>query len=315
MSIAERASFINESIRKSGRVTLKQVAQRFEIDERTVKRTIEYMRDRIGAPVVYSRAENAYVYSTPFDGLEFADEKAVVFYTLIQKLSENHGLLPVVSEKLLARVREHISPEYLPLLDRISYEMDETEEFGMTGFRKVVQSILDRKRITFSYRDAHGRESLREAEPLHLICYSGHWYLAAFDRKRKEIRKFLFARMKDLSVLADSAENRISPAEIKKYLSGSFGIYKSAEAKTAVFRFYEPVYYLTKAQKWHRDQRTREGTDPGRGIFIEFSIPVGSFEEILGKILRYGDAAEAVSPPEFREAWIDAIRKLAERYL
>ncbi len=315
MSLSERIAFINKCINDKGGVSLKEVCKKFEVKERTFKRDIEYLRCRIGAPVVYSRAKNIYYYSSPFDGLEFADERVLFFYVLIEKLAENHRLLPVISERILKRIREHIPDKYLPLLTCLSYEIDETEEFSPEIFKNLIHSIMNKRRVIFNYRDAKGRKSRRIIEALHILCYAGHWYCIAFDIENNEIRKFLFSRIEGLEVSGEISKSNISKLEVKRYLDSSFGIFKTGTSRDAVFRLYEPVCNIGRAQKWHPAQKIREGNIKERGSYIEISIPVGSYEEVLGKVLRYGEAAEAVAPAEFRKLWLDSIRRMADKYL
>ncbi|MCX7026707.1 MAG: WYL domain-containing protein, partial [Spirochaetes bacterium] len=69
MSQTERIFHIDREIREKGGASVVEVATRFEVCERQVKRDIEYMRDRLDAPIFWSAARRRYEYSEPWDSL------------------------------------------------------------------------------------------------------------------------------------------------------------------------------------------------------------------------------------------------------
>lgn len=314
MSHMERIFFIDREIRNNGKVTAGKVASEFEVSTRQVKRDIEYMRDRLTAPVEWSRKISAYVYAQAFEPLQFADEKALLFYTFIEKISESRQYLPFISEEVLKQIRRFIGSDYQPLIGRISYETGEYEEFDLTVFRTIMRAFLEKKVVEFDYQDRGGKRTSRRVEPLHLIHYEDRWYCVAWDQSKRDIRKFHFARVENPRLTDTPFSRPVSPGQIEEYVDGSFGIFKGHETTRAVFRFFEPVFYGARKQVWHAKQTRKEGEDPSRGRYVEWSVPVSDYTELIGKLLRYGDAAEAVSPPDFRKAWLDSIQSMFSRY-
>lgn len=315
MSNTERLGFINSWIKERGSIRLKDITERFEISARQAKRDIEYLRDRMDAPIVYDADLKAYKYGTPFDNMDFADEKALLFYTFIEKISQNRHYLPFVSRETLARILNHIPQDYRRLFPHFSYEMDETEDFDLNVFQAVIRSLLKKQRLVFDYDDASGKHSRRTVEPRHLICYQGHWYVVAFDHDRMDLRKFLLARIKNAVMTGGAFGGRVSDKELTEYLSGSFGIFKKSRTEKVTVRFYEPIYHVVAGQSFHKSEKRTEGLDPIRGRYLEIVVPVSDYRELIGKLLRYGAAAEAVSPTAFRDEWLSQIREMAERYL
>ena len=107
------------------------MAERFEVSARQVKRDIEYLRDRLDAPIAYSRAKRAYSYERPFDELRFADEKLLLFYVLARSLAANEHYVPIVSAELLANLESHLARDYRPVSERISYELSLAEHLSI----------------------------------------------------------------------------------------------------------------------------------------------------------------------------------------
>ena len=310
MSQTERIFFIDRSIREAGGVRVAEITRRFEISSRQAKRDIEYLRDRLNAPIEYIARNRRHEYTKPYLDLEFADEKTFLFYLFTRSIARNLNYVPVVSEELLEGIATNISKNYIAIANRIEYEINEFETCPLETIYMVFQSLLDQRQLKIEYVDIHGQKTDRNIEVLRLINYSGRWYCIAFDHRAADIRVFLLARIA-IAVLSDEAyETVISSNEIQKYVEGSFGIYKGIETTSVVIRFFEPAYGIVRHQIWHPHQTIRHGEDSVRGPWVELTLPVSHYTEILGKVLRYGSAGEVVGPPDFRELWAEEIRKM-----
>ena len=68
MSNFERITAIDRALRGGG-VTAAEIARRYEVDHRTVKRDIEYLRDRLNAPIEWNPASKQYEYTREFTDL------------------------------------------------------------------------------------------------------------------------------------------------------------------------------------------------------------------------------------------------------
>ena len=185
MSQFERIACIDRLLREQGSVRTAEVAERFEVSGRQVKRDIEYLRDRLDAPIAYSRARRAYRYERPFDELRFADEKLLLFYVLARSLAANEHYVPIVSAELLANLESHLARDYRPVSERISYELSLAEHLSMEDFTTVCQAMLLGRRLDLVYVDAKAQRSERSVEPARLVNYAGRWYLVAWDLLRE----------------------------------------------------------------------------------------------------------------------------------
>ena len=165
MSQFERIACIDRLLREQGSVRTAEVAERFEVSGRQVKRDIEYLRDRLDAPIAYSRSRRAYCYERPFDELRFADEKLLLFYVLARSLAANEHYVPIVSAELLANLESHLARDYRPVSERISYELSLAEHLSMEDFTTVCQAMLLGRRLDLVYVDAKARCSERSVEP------------------------------------------------------------------------------------------------------------------------------------------------------
>jgi predicted DNA-binding transcriptional regulator YafY len=312
MSQLERVAHIDKRIKTKGGITIREVAERFEVTERQVARDIEYLRDRLGAPIAWSPKERRYRYSEPWSGLDFADETALLFYVFARAAAGTLAYVPLAEEGALGRLLDLVPKGLRKAEGAIRYELPGYEPADIDCLGLLVRAIADGRRIDASYRDADGKESDRHIEPLRLVNYSGTWYCVAYDLARSALRTFKLSRFTGASISKDKAVGIIPEAEVDGFLASSFGMFKGKGDKKAVVRFFGRAVPIVRDEVWHIDQSRSEGTDPSRGAYVELSIPVSRWDEILGRILRFGADAEPVGPAQLRKLWKDEITRMAE---
>ncbi|HQM85905.1 MAG TPA: WYL domain-containing protein [bacterium] len=71
---------------------------------------------------------------------------------------------------------------------------------------------------------------------------------------------------------------------------------------------------FVKNRTWYPRQKLVERTIDGMKC-IDLTLPVGDYTEITGMILSYSPNAEPVSPPDFRDKWLQRVKETAERFL
>ncbi len=113
MSQTERIFYIDLSIREGGGVSVADVASRFEVCGRQVKRDIEYMRDRLGAPIVWKASRRRYEYAEAWDCLQAADEKTLLTLAFLTAILEKYAYVPVLSKEFTDLIRERTPAHYV----------------------------------------------------------------------------------------------------------------------------------------------------------------------------------------------------------
>ena len=317
MSQFERIACIDRLLREHGQVRSSQIAERFEVSPRQVKRDIEYLRDRLDAPIVYDRKSRAYRYEREFDDLRFADEKLLLFYVLARSLAANQHYVPIVSRELLANLESHLARDYRPVSDRIRYELSIAEPLSMEDFTTVCQAMLLGQRLDLVYMNAKGERSQRCVEPELLVNYAGRWYLVAWDFLRNALRTFHLSRVESLALSKERVASSRPPgcdgASIDAFLAAGFGIFKGASTIEAVVRIHGTAAALVARQTWHPAQKVARGKGADGMPYTDMTIPVADWTELLGRVLSFGSAAEALAPPALRARWKEEIRKMGER--
>ena len=145
--------------------------------------------------------------------------------------------------------------------------------------------------------------------PYHLACIWNQWYLVAFDPMRKDIRKFVPARMRNVRMRQTQFE-RPKDFSVDKYLKGSFGVYSGGELMEMKVWFSRARAQVVRERQWHRSQKIRE---LGNGE-IEYSVTLSSMMEIVPWILGWGEHARAVAPRALVKAVREVVLRLGKAY-
>lgn len=315
MSQLERVYYINRKIDRNGFVTVKEVASMFEVSTRTIKRDIEYMRDRLSVNMNYSAKVGGYVYSEKFNFLKNIDEKMLIFYSFIKGIMKNYNYIPILSEDILTQISKVSNKTYNRISDMIIYELNEFEKIDFSLFEIIFESVINKKQLIIGYESNSGKKSERAIEPVKLINYSGKWYLLAYCHSSEEYRLFLLSRIIKIKETDEQCIVKPDKNKISKYLNSGFGIYKSAETTDVKIRFYDNIFYIVKDQIWHENQKIKIGKDAKGNNFLDLTIPVSNSEEIVGKVLRYGGSAEILEPVNFRNIWLAEIKRMYDRFI
>ncbi|HQM86150.1 MAG TPA: WYL domain-containing protein [bacterium] len=316
MSSIYRIIFIHDEITRFGKVTTEKIRNEFEITTRQVQRDVQEMK-RMGAPMEYSPEKGGYIYKKPWYMFDYADKKTLLFYLFAKKMAGNLALVPVVANKLLSEIEDIYLKNYGDLAKRISYEFSDTEPFQPEIIGKILESMHTHTAIDIEYSNALGVNSKRTVEPWHLLNYSGKWYILAWCRESKELRTFHVSRI--MKMLGQNAEpepfaREIDETMLKKCLNDGYGIFKCDNTVKVTVRFHGPVINFVKNRSWHPAQKLVERIVDGRKC-IDLTLPVGDYTEITGIILSYSPNAEALSPSDFRDKWLQRVKETAERFI
>jgi predicted DNA-binding transcriptional regulator YafY len=315
MSQTERVFHIDRAIGEFGGVKVADIAKKFEVCTRQAKRDIEYMRDRLGAPIVWSAPRRRYEYSEVWNSLRSADEKSLFAFAFLKAILAEYAYVPILSDELIAILEERIAGRYSRIADRVRYELPDLERIENDVAFALCQALLDNSAIDIDYSDAKGERSARSIVPLRLVNYAGKWYCVALDSRSSELRTFAVSRIGK----ASSAEHAKGAApvppsdeEIDHFLSSSYGIFKGEPIGRATLRFYGGAARAVREQVWHRDQTLTDVIAGDGRSSLDLSLPVHDWTELMGRALRCGSNCEVVAPEEFRARWREEIGRMGK---
>ena len=297
----------------------KILAREWEKHWSTIIRDLNFIRDVWGLPLAYDAHKYGFYFSEPvgkFPMVPISERELVSVFVAQKALRQYHGTpfeapLRSAFSKLVSSLEGELSVAWADLDAAISFRGIETEAGDMEALQQLGEAIRHRNEVQFEYQKL-GEEvgQLRTVRPYHLACVGNQWYLFGYDLLRRDMRKFVPARMKDLKVRLDRRFERPKDFSIDKLLKGSFGVFSGGKPIPLRIWFGRSRAQLIRERKWHHSQKIKE---LGKGE-IELSLELSSFMEIVPWILSWGENARAVSPRELVREVAKVVKELGRVY-
>ena len=321
MDRTERFYKIDNLLHVNAVVPITRFLRELEVSRATFKRDIEYMRDRLNAPIEWDRGDGGYRYTSgvtgqqqSLPGLWFNASEAYALLMMQALLSEMQpGLLGPHIAPLKARLRAVIESGKHPAGDvesRVKLLSVAARPVTDKNFEVVAAALLGRQRLQILYYSrVRNESSIREVSPQLLIHHRGNWYLGAWCHQQEAMRSFSMDAIEQASVLSKS-----SKAMPKKALDGfvgqGYGIFSGSDVQWAKLRFTEERARWVSRELWHPLQRLTAQED-GR---LVMELPFTDLRELSMDILRQGRHVEVLGPPELRAQVAQELRKTLGQY-
>jgi len=308
MPNAERLARIERLIRNRGVVSMATLMEETEMSRATLKRDLEYLRSRLGAPIEYDAADNGYRFAATRDATRlelpglWLDESELysllMAHQLLAGLDED-GLLARHMQPLLERIRHLLGSDAdSALLDRVRIVSAMRRPVPSRWFQRVAQALLERRRLHLRYLTRARRETgERDVSPQRLVHYRSTWYLDAWCHRVEGLRRFALDAIEDAGVL-DTRARELPLAEVQAAMDAGYGIYAGVrrERRWAVLHFDRTAAQWASREQWHPEQQGR-WLDDGR---YALRVPYVEDTELVMDILRQGEQVEVVEPAALR---------------
>lgn len=296
-----------------------RLAVRFELSPKTAQRAIEFMRDRLAAPLCYDAARRGYRYED--DSYELpplwvrADELASLLISFRLASTIPDPGLKAALRTLLDRLLQVNAERRIRLSDletKVSIKNVEYARVDGATFHRVFDALLTGRPLRIDYLSPHrGTATTRDVRPLHLLSYMGNWHLIAYCDLRRGLRDFALARIRRMEPCPREIGGCVvDPRELKEYLRRDFGIMSGPARHQVVLRFRPEAARIVTEQVWHPDQQMDLEEDGS----LCLSFPVADFREIRREVLKFGAGVEVLAPDELRREVRDEIEKMKSVY-
>ncbi len=321
MDRTERFHVIDQMLCSRQVVTRQQFLDTLEISPATFKRDLEYLRDRLGAPIIWDTALRGYRYqsassrdSWQLPGLWFNTGEMQALLTMNAWLENlQPGILTDHIKPLQARIRglldqgDHSVQE---ITRRIRILTQPRKPSGDSWFELVSQALLSRKRLNIThFNRASGKTTEREISPQRLTFYRDNWYLDSWCHQRNAIRSFAVDALQQVEVLPKPALNK-PDSLLDKELASGYGIFSGAKTRHAELRFSPERARWVAQEQWHPEQ---QGRFDEQGFYC-LTVPYSQQPELIMDILKHGAEVEVLSPPSLRKAVADTIEQMSALY-
>jgi len=267
------------------RVRAQDLAQKFEVSERTIYRDMKALGE-MGIPITalagtgYALMEGFQLpplILSPDEGLALTIGARMFVRYASGKISRHAEVaLQKIEAVLPPPTRQHAQTsgqliEFFPPQHRLN--------FDSPNIQSVLDAISTRRVLSLRYQDRDERITEREVEPERLNYSDGAWYITGYCRLRASLRSFRLNRVVDLRVTDEKFTPRL--------------IYPTTPIlQTVHIRFSKGIISRVR-ERQHYGFTHEESSD----IWV---YQVNQFEEITPWIMAFGAQAEVLSPPELR---------------
>lgn len=321
MDRTERFYKIEMLIRSRECVSFASLLEALEVSPATLKRDLQYLRERLDAPIEYDAASNGYRFSQQWRGAKHELPGVWFNERELHALLTMHQLLSSLDENGI--LNRHLQPMFDKLTGMLG--ADETEAQELTRrvklistarrrvasefFETVGSAVVQRQRLKLAYRKrgkGGGTLSERIVSPQRLVHYRNTWYLDAWCHQSEGLRRFALDAM-EAAVLLDEKARPVALKTLEAELDQGYGIFAGGQAQQAELVFSAEAAQWVSREEWHPAQQSR-WLDDGRW---QLSVPYVDATELLMDLLRHAGQVEVRAPASLRQAYARRLREAA----
>ena len=309
MSKTDRVYKIEMLIRHRGHVSFATLLEELEVSPATLKRDLEYLRDRMGAPIEYDRDLNAYRFGAEYrgqkhelPGLWFNERELYSLLMAYQLLNEldDEGVISRHLQPLLDRIHQMLGggeERARTLLQRVRIISPAKRPVPGPFFELVAEALLERRRLHLRYLTRGRREvGERDISPQRLVHHRNTWYVDAWCHSREKLLRFALDAIEQARLL-DTRAQEVPLRQVREQMDAGYGIYAGATPHWATLLFEAQAAQWASRELWHPQQQGQWRTD-GR---FELKLPYVDESEIAMDVLRQGPEVKVLAPASLAE--------------
>lgn len=324
MDRTERFYRIDALLRERRVVPVATFLAELEVSRATFKRDLEYLRDRLHAPIVWDPQARGYRFEEPppgaprysLPGLWLSEPEVRSLFVLHELLKHIHpGLLGPRLEPVMERARALLgegedADAAAEVARRIRILHMPRREVRTAEFATVSQALLARRRLRIEHYHRWRDESTeRVVSPQRLVHYRDNWYLDAWCHLRRGLRSFSMDCVRQAHIEPQAAREE-EDAVLDRELGAGYGIFAGGKVRTARLRFSRKQARWVADEVWHSAQRGEFDAD-GRYVL---EVPYTHSDELVMNVLKFGADAEVLAPASLRAEVRDALRAAVGQY-
>jgi predicted DNA-binding transcriptional regulator YafY len=311
-----RITKLDELIRSGRCPDSARLARDLEVNQRTIKRDIEYLRLYFGAPVEYDPLRKGYRYATPgfsLPAVSLTEDEylwlrlAPLFFEQFRR-TPLYGRLQAVFDKVSRACPKSVSLAPDEIRERFSAAGEPGVEISPEVWDASFSALSQKKPLEMSYRTPGAESRTRTVQPLHAFCRQGEWYLVAGTPEG--VRTFALSRMSHPRVVAEGAVIPPRGFDLNAYLKNSFGVFHGGRLHRVRIAFAKEAAPYIRERIWHPSQILKNRRDGG----VELALTVDHLFEVKRWLLSWGRGALALAPPALVREMAEETAALVKRY-
>ena len=310
MKKAERLNGIIYALKEKGRLNCRELAELFEVNQRTIYRDIDAL-SQLKVPLVSYEGKNG-GYEIDFNyfipSIQLTEQEIIMLLMVLNvgqeiKIPNMGGEYQLLRSKIINVLAESDKRKVNRLLEHISFDVARVlpKHYSDKVMPTILESFLEGKNIHISYYvPAKEEVTERKVSPTKLFFIDGGWYLSGFCHKRLEKRTFRLDRIEKIELID----------ELNTYLGKTL---QSTGDKFILkeyrFEISKPLYRLIK-ENFYMENCTVLCDDERMTIQVVSKYE----EEITNLILSNPYDIKLLGPEDYKEHLRTLINELVHKY-
>lgn len=322
MDRTERFYKIELLIRTRECVSFADLLEVLEVSPATLKRDLQYLRERMDAPIEYDAMANGYRFGQQWRGAQhelpgvwFSEKELHALLTMHQLLSglDEEGILTRHLQPMFDKLTGMLGAdeqEAKELMRRVKLISTARRRVPSQNFETVGSALVKRQRLRLRYRkrtsDKGRLVSERDVSPQRLVHYRNTWYLDAWCHASEGLRRFALDAMESAELLDEKAK-AVSVKQLETELDQGYGIFAGASTQQAKLVFSAEAALWVAQEEWHPAQLSEWLAD-GRW---QLSVPYVDATELLMDLLRHAGHVQVLAPASLKNAFAQRLKQAA----
>jgi len=287
------------------KVVASRQAQLWGCNERTVRRTLAYMRDEYNLPLEYDPIDTTWRYTRQVDEVPAVlvsseDRRALLFSLQAAAQFEGtpvSGQIRRLYEALLATLPPERATRFERMMKCVRFTGPPVPVIKKEVWDVLLLCLEDHATMSITYTDGtHGRTTEREVDPYGLLMRDRRWHLVAYCHRAKDVLTFSPQRISRAS--CTDRWFAMPQGFMDQYLADNFDGWQSTGDKVkVVLRVAKDAPPYVQDRQWSRSETRRRDTQGN--VIIEFQA--SALFAIEREVRAEGGYVEVLEPVGCRE--------------
>ena len=294
------------------KVTAKQIAERLEINIRTVYRHIDTL-SASGIPIISDSGHNGgYTLLNSFikAPLFFNAEEQTALMQSAYFAKESGYFLSEALEEATSKLKNHSNQEKEQIIEENLTWFEVIKSTGtMTTellLKKLKSSITNKISVEIEYRKNHDEHSKsRVIDPYGIVFWKNNWYTVGFCHRRNEIRSFRVDRICDFRETTNTFEKPKDFSASKFLMNGLLEGNKKNYISLIIEGNSSALDSL--CQHWYLGNTARDTTSNRVTFLMEKEI---IYKYIPNILIPYGKSIRILEPEDLKEKIVEVLYDL-----
>lgn len=309
----ERLLEIDRQLKENNFPNCSQLARRFEVTSKTIHRDIQFMQERLNAPIEYDKQRKGYYYENPtfmMPALSMSEGELTALLLASRTLAEFQGTpvalkLRQMFNKLSGMLPDTISVNPGDLFTQFTVVSPPAIPVKPIVWETVVKALLQKRMLEIEYE---GKPDIYRIKPLHLANLQGDWILCVQFEGYDNFRKIALGRIRYLKLLRNTFDDPGFDREA--FLSCTFRTF-GGDAQTHRIRllFSADVAPRVLEREWHESQEILERKNGS----IELRFDAKGLIEVKRWILSWGRHCTVLAPEQLKTMIVEEIAAMHQK--